>query len=253
METLKYFQQNIDSLIIGVVASVIAILLQVFVKVIVETTTYLITSRLLIKRLFSFSKRSKVFVVSGSIQNSNDLSLLASTDADAAANMLSALRDVYPETQIIRYYTTKNAFIVLNENIVTIGGPVHNACTKHMFDNLNTGISFDENDNLVFEGEIYSKSIDNRIDYGLVIRTNNPFSTSKKLILIAGCGSHGVLAASLIFDKNREFKNLYKKFKSKRLFINRLLNRNFISIIKCNMTENYISNLEIITVKTLKS
>lgn len=252
MELINFLKENIDSLIIGVSASLIAIMLQIFVKVSVETISYFITSRLIIRKLFSFSLSKKIFVVSGSIQQANNLSLLASPDADAAANIVSAIKDVFPKTQLIRYYTTKNTFSILNENIVTIGGPVHNTCTMQMFKNLDIGVNFDSNDNIVFDGNIYSKSLPNRTDYGLVIRTNNPFSTSKKLIIIAGCGSHGVLAGSLLFDKNKEFKKLFSDFKSKRLFINRLLNKNFIVLIKCKMTDNYISNLEIETVKPLQ-
>lgn len=249
----KYLLENIDTLLIGIVASLVAILLQIFVKISVVTISYFITSRLRLRKLFSFANKSRIFVVSGSIQQKNELSLLASPDADAAANIVSALKDVLPKSQLIRYYSTKDTSSILNENIITIGGPVYNTCRKNMFDNLSTEINFDENDNLIFDNETYSKSVENRIDYGIVARINNPFSTAKRLIIIAGCGSHGVLAGSLLFDKYREFKNLYTNFKKNRGFFNRLFNKNFIAIIKCKMTNNYISNLEIVKVKTIES
>lgn len=252
MDVNKFFTDNLDSLLIGVTASILAIILQVFVKVTVETISYMITSRLVIRNLFSLNQDKKTFIVSGSIQQTSSLSLLASPDADAAAYIVSSFKDVYPKSQLIRYYTTKNTQSVLNENIITIGGPVHNSCTRSMMENLSLGVSFDSNDNIVLDGQTFSKSINDRIDYGLVIRTSNPFSTSRKLIIIAGCGSHGVLAGSHLFDKNKEFKSFFKEFKKKRGFWNSMFNRNFLAIIKCRMTDNYISNLKVINVKTIK-
>ncbi|MDA3896380.1 MAG: hypothetical protein PF482_09555 [Desulfobacteraceae bacterium] len=195
-----------------------------------------------------------MYIVSGSIEQNdqNDIALLAGPDATAAATIMQSLRNLYDNSIIKHYYATKQYLAIFNEYIVSVGGPLHNPCTKAMLENITKEIYFDENDSLMFFGKAYSKSTLDHIDYGLIVRHTNPYSTIKKVIILAGCGSHGVLAASMLFESSQSFKELNKSFKKKRGFLNNLLNNDFFGVVKCNMTGNEVSNIIIVDLKAVK-
>ncbi len=45
-----------------------------------------------------------------------------------------------------------------------------------------------------------------RVDYGLVIRTANPFNPHRRLIVLSGCHTYGVVAAARFAAESSEFK-----------------------------------------------
>ena len=247
----QFIKIHQESLIIGVIASLVAILLQIITTVISNTITYFVTSRIRLKRLFSFKEKNHIYVVSGSVNQSDhqDVAFLAGPDATAAESMVQTLRIIYTDSFIKHYYATKQYLAILNENIVTVGGPVFNSCTKQMLKNLTKDIYYDEDDRLHFFNQIYSKSKEEDLDYGLIIRHRNPYSPDKKVIILAGCGSHGVLASSVLFEKNKRFNDLYKSFKKNRGFIANISNKDFYAIIKCHITGNEVSNMIIENLK----
>jgi hypothetical protein len=54
-----------------------------------------------------------------------------------------------------------------------------------------------------YELEIATKDEPINTDYGLVISTRNPFTPSARCIIIAGCDTHGVLAAANALSPDR--------------------------------------------------
>ena len=244
---INFIVDHKDSLIVGVIASLIAISLQIGVKVAANTITYFLTSRIRLRRLYSFKAKTSIYVVSGSVDRAiaEDVAFLAGPDATAAATIIQSLRVIYEGSNTKHYYATRQYLAIVNENLIAVGGPLHNSCTKQMLENISKEVYFDENDNLIFFGNPYAKSLDSGVDYGLVVRHNNPFSPDKEVIILAGCGSHGVLAASMLFEQSKRFIHIYKDFKKKRGWYGNLVNKDFLMLLKCHMTGNEVSNLTI--------
>jgi hypothetical protein len=248
MAFLDFLASYREPIVIGVIASLLAIALQVFVRVIINVITDYITSRLRLKKLYDFKAGTDIFVVSGSIDQSTSpgTAFLAGPDATAAANVVQSLRFIYRSSYIKHYYATKQHLAILNENVVTVGGPLYNHCTAEMLDNISPRVYFDQEDNLIFREKTYSKSQTDNLDYGLVIRHRNPFSPEKKVMIVAGCGSHGVLASSMLFEQTNRFPDLYKDFARKRTRWGNIQNRDFMMVVQCHMSGNDVSNLAIV-------
>ncbi len=253
MAIINFLVNNSDVIILGIIASILTILLQTVVKVVSNTTTYILTLRWNLRRLFSFVNKEDIYVISGSIneETNKGIALLMGPDASAAANLYQTTEDIYPDSKVKHIYSTTNQSLYIDENIVSVGGPVHNMCTESLMKHLKSIVFFDENDALNYNGQIYSKSETLDEDYGLIIRMINPFATTRKALIIAGCGSHGVLAASILFNKTRKFGDVQKDFKKKIGFFNRLLNKNFIAIVRCRMIGNDVSDITFIDTITI--
>jgi len=253
MKVINFLINNWDVIILGIIASILTIFLQTVVKIISNVLTYFLTLRWNLRRLFSFVDKEDIYVISGSIDKyaKKEIALLMGPDASAAANLYRTLGDIYPDSKIKHIYSTTQQSIYIDENIVSVGGPVYNICTKNLMKLLRPIVFFDENDALNYKGEIYSKSEERDEDYGLIIRMVNPFATTRKALVIAGCGSHGVLAASMLFNKTGKFKNIRKDFKKKFGFSNHLLNKDFIAIIRCRIIGNDVTDVVFIDVTNI--
>ena len=248
MEVINFLVNNLDIIILGVIASILTISLQTVVKVVSNVITYILTLRWNLRRLFSFTNKEDVYVISGSIDDktNKDIALLMGPDASAASNLYRTIEDIYPGSKVKHIYSTTHQSIYIDENIVSVGGPTHNTCTENLMKHLKSIVFFDENDALNYKDQIYSKSEEQDEDYGLIIRMENPFATTRKALIVAGCGSHGVLAASMFFNKTRKIKNIHKDFKKNVGFFNHLLNKDFIVIVRCRMIGNDVSDITFI-------
>ncbi|RZB30972.1 MAG: hypothetical protein AEth_00926 [Candidatus Argoarchaeum ethanivorans] len=254
MIIINFLVNNSDVIILGIIASILTILLQTVVKVVSNLITYILTLRWSLRRLFSFVNKEDIYVISGSIdeETNKGIALLMGPDASAAANLYQTIEDIYSNSKVKHIYSTTNQSIYIDENIVSVGGPVHNVCTENLMKHLKSIVFFDENDALNYKGQIHSKSEEIDEDYGLIIRMINPFATTRKALIIAGCGSHGVLAASILFNKTKKFRDVQKDFKKKFGFFNNLLNKNFIAIVKCRMIGNDVSDITFIDTITIQ-
>jgi len=107
----KLILDNSEELLIGIIASLIVLSLQVAVRSVAGTITYFATSRLLLLRLFAFREKSNIYVVSGSIpwDAKSKLAYLAGPDATASSNVLQSLKTVYQEAFIRHHYATRYA------------------------------------------------------------------------------------------------------------------------------------------------
>jgi hypothetical protein len=250
----KLVIDHADDLCIGIVASLVVLAFQVTVSTVARTLTYVVTSRIRLFRLYGFDRGSSIYVVSGSLPlgRDPDLAYLAGPDATAASNVLQSLKNVYQESCIRHRYATREEVHTLHENIVAIGGPVFNSCTRRMLELISDLIQFDADDNLKFFGAAFSQSSTEHVDYGLVIRHSNPFAPGKKIAVVAGCGSHGVLAASMLYDQTRRFAGLAKELGRSRGFLNRTLNRDFACVVKCHVTGSDIANIAVVAVRSVR-
>jgi hypothetical protein len=132
----------------------------------------------------------------------------------------------------------------LDSNIVCIGGPNTNEATEKVFKIKDQDMWFP----YVFEGEEEGKGgiakMDRTkktekwcsgegIDYGMIIKTRNPYFKEKWILILAGMGPVATTGASFFFHSKRE--QLAKRFK----------NRPFGIVVKIDARLGYKSAKEI--------
>lgn len=251
---MEWFLNNLNSIIAGIIASLIAVSLQTFTKVFSSIITSVLTKKYYYRRLFKLNELEQTYVISGSIpqRRDKDLALLMGPDASAAINIKHVVESIYPKMVVKHTYSNNQDIGLIDENIIAVGGPVFNKVTDFFMKQISNIILFNENDDLIVKDNIYSKNKDLMLDYGVICRIDNPVSPSKKAIIISGCGSNGVLAASQLLNTSNRFGYLKKEFKSKRGFINRLLNKDFIVIISTKIVANEVADVHILNVLTTK-
>jgi hypothetical protein len=101
----------------------------------------------------------------------------------------------------------------LKTNLILIGGPHPNAISKEVFTRINSTLRF--GNPARFGSAIYDSSTDTSYaplidsgeilkDYGLILKTSNPFAPSKQVLLIAGSFGYGTWAG-VRFAMSKEF------------------------------------------------
>lgn len=102
----------------------------------------------------------------------------------------------------------------LSENIVLFGGPISNAITYRFLKATKNVLSFeghkihDKNTNEDFEPEYDKNELCK--DYGILMRVTNPYNTSKKFFLFAGCYDYGTYFAAKIATDPRSVERILK-------------------------------------------
>ncbi len=242
--------ENMDSIVAGIIASLLAVSLQTISSAVSTIISSAFTQRFYYKRLFKLNTMEQTYVISGSIpqRKDKDLAFLMGPDATASINIKQTVESIYPDMLVKHHYSNGKSIGIFDENLVAVGGPVFNEATKMLMQEIPDVVSFNENDDLVFKNNAYSKCKESLQDYGLICRINNPVSPEKKAIIVAGCGSSGVLAASQLLTKSNRFKYLRKEFFKKRGFKNSFLNRDFIAVFETKMIENEVANVHVVDV-----
>jgi hypothetical protein len=122
----------------------------------------------------------------------------------------------------------------IENDLILLGGPKNNQITKLFFErfdfhnivlqNIN-GVIYWQETNQVFKGEIINGKVTK--DYGLIVRMDNIFSSSRKtrLILFSGCHTYGTIAAA------RFFCECFPKEINKK--------DNYILLISCDVIDGY--------------
>jgi hypothetical protein len=102
----------------------------------------------------------------------------------------------------------------LNQNIVLFGGTISNAVTYRFLKATKTALSFeghkihDKNTNEDFEPEYDKNELCK--DYGIVMRVPNPYNTSKKFFLFAGCYDYGTYFGAKIATDPKSVQRILK-------------------------------------------
>jgi hypothetical protein len=85
-------------------------------------------------------------------------------------------------------------------NLVLIGGPVHNRLTRLMLERTKVPFHFEEytlvNDQ---SGERFDAEIKDDVivsDVALVVVTDNPFNSTNRVVMVAGCRTYGCIAGA---------------------------------------------------------
>lgn len=244
------------NIIAGLVASFIVLVFQTFVRSISLIIASFFTLRYQLKILWQFRKPERIFVVSGSIETPLDIktAILAGPDADAANTLIATLGLIYPDADIHHVYSSAFPKELYKENLVVVGGPINNSCSRDVLDQLKKEAYFDEFALVIgkdkFEA-VYDAKDEPLSDFGLIIRTVNPFDCTKDLILVAGCDTHGVLGAATSISLKSDAISTRKQLKSLLGIRYYLLKTNYIVVTKCNVLGNDISGLDVIKFKII--
>lgn len=96
----------------------------------------------------------------------------------------------------------------LESDLILVGGPKTNAQTRSALDELGAHWDVTQEGSVItaggqrFEGVTDSDSVVN--DYGLVIRTANPFSPRHRMVVLSGSHTYGTIAAARFLVESRE-------------------------------------------------
>ncbi len=91
-----------------------------------------------------------------------------------------------------------------DNHLILIGGPVHNPATRELIFNNNFPFSFDSKNNLIYtknnQTTVFQPERDPNgkvvVDIALVVVTNHPNNSNKKIIALIGCHSLGCYVAA---------------------------------------------------------
>ncbi len=198
---------NFGAVLAGVISSVLVLMGQMTVIVLSRLIIDKIGGRRSLRRMVQMDSPSKIYLVSGSIeelerQQPAGPAFLAAPDAAAVASLRIGLRLLYPHTEILHTFAPEFSRDLYGANVVTIGGPINNRCTRDFLSELPLAVSFEGLDLTTPSARYELAEIDPvlaaRDDYGLIVSAENPFDSRARCVVIAGCDSGGVLAASMI-------------------------------------------------------
>jgi hypothetical protein len=263
---LKWSVENYSNIMSGIVASVIVILLQVSVRSLSITLSMLFSVRWQLQHIWGLKKSERIYIVSGAITGVSDLvktTILAGPDSEASSTLFATSNLLYPKSEIRHVYSSKFSRDLFKENIVSVGGPIHNYCTKDFLRKFSETVFFNDEMDLIFKSKCYSvkyDALDNSgtgdkplNDYGIVVRTTNPYDSTKSILLIMGCDTYGVLAAARLVSSRLDSlacrKILNKKLGFKRYFTQ----QNYIAVVECDVLENDVGDIRLVDFVSMNS
>lgn len=254
---IDWLNKNYDAIVAGILSSIIVIALQIFVRSVSQILIYYFTSRLYLSHIYQFKNGDVAYVISGSLpkpeNDKDDTTLIKGPDANGANLIVRTLEEILPKSNIKHLFThnTTSTFQIKDENIVTVGGPKFNSFTRSVSKYLPNSIAFDDKGVLHIKDREYCKDVDNCKDFGVIIRIHNPFRDKKNILIIAGCGTYGVLAASYVLTKNQRYPGLKKSLIKKLPYRTLRQHKEFYAIVSCDTNNNEVGNPKIIHAETI--
>jgi hypothetical protein len=123
-------------------------------------------------------------------------------DAAALGLVLDSIRSISKTINLNVILSTDIGSETKDDNLILIGGPVYNSLVRDILRLINSPVTFDKY-SIVEHLGASSKKMNPAIsdesivyDYGLIIKTRNPFNPSKIVFIIAGCHDPGSVAAA---------------------------------------------------------
>ncbi|MFC4498675.1 MULTISPECIES: hypothetical protein [Streptomyces] len=154
--------------------------------------------------------RRVVMVIGESRRSPSSYSKIPEADATAAMNLRQFLSQELRlhEVAMVRAGAFRMASDA-EENLIVVGGPVHNAIWQPMADRLHAPYEFrrcpDEYRIVcVDSGEEYGESaVDGMtlVDHAIVLLARNPFAPASRLVMVAGCALLATTAATQLFAR----------------------------------------------------
>lgn len=240
------------NLVAGLLASAIVLVSQTLVRSTSLVIAALFTVKYQLSQLWGFRKPQRVFVVSGAIglhvPPEVQTAIIAGPDADAASIIIATLGLLYPNAEIHHVYSSSFPREQYKENLVVVGGPVNNQCSKEMLEYVAQWFSYDSEFHMVL-GEIlfetcYGETETAVRDYGAVIRVANPYNDTKDVIIVSGCDTHGVLAAATLLSSRKDGAAARKEVKRKLGIGLRSRPLDYIAVVECAVLGNDIGHIK---------
>jgi uncharacterized protein len=124
-----------------------------------------------------------------------------------------------------------------DKNIITLGSEKTNRITKSILNIISGYIDYDYtlSNDLVINNEIFKSSFKDgylQKDYGLIVKTNNPFNSLKKVLVIAGNHGLGTQASVLSLINKTEISKV----------ISRVGDSNFYAVIESEFNKRFANN-----------
>lgn len=164
----------------------------------------------------------------------------------AVAALTVSIKNTYKQTHIdYIYMSTDQLHNKIENDLILIGGTKNNSISKSYLElmkdeqplqmDLNEFVWSNKDEDIeIFAGKTVDKEV--VYDYGVIMRTYNPFSDNKATtaILIAGSHTFGTVAASRYFIENIiKNKSIVEK-------------DNFVVLIGCSIINNQATNIKVI-------
>lgn len=249
---MSWLVQNTGSIVAGLISSIIVLVLQVFIPPISLFVYDALVRKWPAKKVWGMSNPRQIYIVSGSIDTMTGptgLAFLAAPDAEAVAVITVTLRLLFPKAELIHAYSPHFSPDLYGADVISVGGPVNNTCTRTLMKATAVPVHFDGLDLITpqrkYELETPTKDDPINTDYGLIISTRNPLTPRARCIIIAGCDTHGVLAAANALSPDR----LQKPF---RHAVNKSQGRfrlwkeySYYSVVSAKALANTVSDLTI--------
>lgn len=257
---LRWIKGSQNEININLFSGLISGFLVLSLQFAVRASTFLVRDvylgRLRVKRLFGFAASGPVIqVLSGSLQNKTPV--LMGPDAKAAVRIQFTLESTFLRRSVFHTFAGKQSFTQIPQtDIVSVGGPTHNLCTRELLADFKSLVYFDSEDQLIVPCfGLTLKGADskelNGEDFGLILRAPNPACPNHNILVLAGCGSHAVYAGALLFTDARRFPHLYGEFSRARGRLALLGNRHYLAIVRCRFRGGEIHNVHVDHVKTI--
>ncbi len=180
-------------------------------------------------RVWSHGDRDTVYLVNGVVEDGSSPEegrfMLDVGDFIAHVNVAQALEKRHSKLRIKNLFSKQlSGPDMMNEHIVSIGGPKRNHVTRDLMEEIGTRYVFEGEDLVDQEtGKRFSPKYKEdggfyEVDYGIIIKAYHSENPSKVAFLFAGCHTEGTLgAASYLSALNRgedaRLRQLSKEFK----------------------------------------
>lgn len=258
----------------GIVSSVIVLALQFLVVAGTQSVSDLLTQRRLVRGLWRLRKAERIFLVTGSVeslagqpssvdaspvaQTASSTAYLAAPDAQAAGAARLALDMLFPRADVVQMASPEFPRDLYSSDVVTVGGPINNRCTREFLASI-PGITFDgltlvTPEGTRFEPAIAAAGSPATTDYGLVVSVPNPFDSSRRWIVIAGCDTGGVLAAAMTLSPTKPGRSCAKAIRKELGWKNWTFGAMpYFAVVKTLTAGNIAGNPQVIAARTLQA
>lgn len=247
---IAWLHANAGNIYAGIIASGIVLALQVLSRATTLVVLQFVHVRWRLQLLWCFRRPVKIYIVSGAIKDVSDEIkgvVLAGPDAEAANAMVATVGLLYPSAEVRHVYSSSFPPELYKEHLVLVGGPVNNSCSATVLRALNS-LSYDNEFQMVVGEKCFRTEYDGDTaikDHGAIVRVDNPFDSSKDVIIASGCDTYGVLAAALAISARVE-TSAARRALARRLGLRKYFTRvGYEAIFECNVLGNDVGNISL--------
>ena len=202
-----------------------------------------------LQKIWGFeNKNEEICVVTGNIEHGVWKHLMATGDIRAYGEVMSVLRNNYKKELINTFFSKEFHPQQLRKyNVISIGGPRWNWVTRKILEELGNPFEFDLENRQIIDRRYnppkkYKVEIKNGIktDYGIIIKTINPYKSDRNILIFMGYTTYGVLAAVRCLSEFKEY--IMKNRNLKKRFLN---SKNYSVVVKTTIIRDEIGEEEV--------